>query len=398
VSEALRIANVHSALSERGGTERSVLEQTHYLSRRNNVTLFATYIRPGSCYGNLMRGLDIQELVGIPLSRFDLFANVGMGLALARSFESRFKDFDLLLTHHQPSRWIGYRSNRPYVVQIHSIGLDKILYPEYFHATFPWGSDVDRIAINLAIDFGGRMVMKHIDQTSVRSARSVLVQGRMIGEIVHDLYHVRPVRIPYNVDISSYNYADPKQVFLAYSIKRPLILMVSRAATSKRPDIMIRIMPKILKDHPHATLVIVTNWSLNQIRWRLLAKELKVDASVRIITASPDEINALYSGASVVGYPTQALEAVGRVPIEAMCFGVPPVVWDDEWGPAEVVRDGVGLRAKPYDIDDFADKVLTLLNDDDLRAQMGARAKRYVQSFSWERGGPQLEQVLRAAM
>jgi phosphatidyl-myo-inositol dimannoside synthase len=200
------------------------------------------------------------------------------------------------------------------------------------------------------------------------------------------------------VDLSSYCRMDPRPIFSQYAITSPLILMVSRAETSKRPDVMIRIMPKILRDHPKATLVIVTNWSLNQLIWRRLAKRLNVENSTRIITALPGEINALYSGASVVGYPTQALEAVGRVPIEAMRYGVPPVVWDDEWGPAEVVQDGVGMRAKPYDIDDYADKVLTLLNDDDLRRSIGAKAEQYAQTFSWDYNGEHLERALRAAV
>ncbi len=89
---------------------------------------------------------------------------------------------------------------------------------------------------------------------------------------------------------------------------------------------------------------------------------------------------------------------MGRVPIEAMCFGVPPVVWDNEWGPAEVVKEGVGLRAKPYDADDFADKILILLNDSELRRRMGARAKLYSQSFSWEQSGPYYEQALKDAI
>jgi glycosyltransferase involved in cell wall biosynthesis len=63
-----------------------------------------------------------------------------------------------------------------------------------------------------------------------------------------------------------------------------------------------------------------------------------------------------------------------------------------------VVKDGVGLRAKPYDAEDFADKILTLLNDSELRRRMGARAKIYSQSFSWEQSGPYYERALKDAI
>lgn len=391
----MRIASLHSAFAERGGAEKSVLEQAHYLSRRNTVSLFATYSRPESCYSNLMRGLDIRELVGIPIDKFGLVINVALGLFLADSFRGRFTDFDLLLSHQQPAHWIAYGSKRPYVVQIHSFL--SLLYPERFN-TFPWDTDFDRIAINMAIDFGGRPVLRQIDQASIRCARKVLVQGSMLGRIIQEIYDVTPVKIPVAVDLSTYMRTDPKNVFDKYSISSPLILTVTRALPSKRPDLMIRILPRILKDHPTATLVIVCGKSPYQIHLRRLAGRLGVTASTRILTVGSEEINALYSGASVVGYPAQGLEAVGRVPIEAMCFGVPPVVWDNEWGPSEVVKDGVGFRARPYDADDFADKVLTLLNDDELRGRMGARAESYSKSFSWERVGPIHQGILKDAI
>jgi glycosyltransferase involved in cell wall biosynthesis len=342
-----------------------------------------------------MRGLDIRELVGIHITKFDLAANVAMGLFLAGSFKGRFTDFDILFSHQQPAHWIAYRSKRPYVVQIHSFL--SLLYPERFK-TFPWDTDFDRIAINMAIDFGGRPTLRQIDQASIRGARSVLVQGSMLSRIIHEIYGVTPVKIPYAVDLSTYLQTNPRKVFARYSVSPPLILTVTRALPSKRPDLMIRILPRILKDHPSATLVIVCGRSPYQIHLRRLAGRLGVAGSTRILTVSSAEVNALYSGASVVGYPAQGLEAVGRVPIEAMCFGVPPVVWDNEWGPSEVVKDGVGFRARPYDADDFADKVLTLLNDSELRSRMGAEAKLYSKSFSWERVGPIHERVLKAAI
>ena len=220
-----------------------------------------------------MRGLDIQELVGIKISKFNLLVNVAAGLFFADSFKDRFTGFDILLAHQQPAHWIAYRSKRPYVVQIHSFL--SILYPERFD-TFPWDTDFDRIAINMAIDFGGRPVLRRIDQASIRGARKVLVQGRKIGEVIHEIYGVTPLRIPYAVDLSTYKRTDPRGVFSKYSITRPLILMVTRALPKKSPDLMIRILPKILKDHPSATLVIVSGKSPYLIRLRRLAQSLGV--------------------------------------------------------------------------------------------------------------------------
>jgi phosphatidylinositol alpha-1,6-mannosyltransferase len=240
--------------------------------------------------------------------------------------------------------------------------------------------------------------LRRIDQASIRGARRVLVPGNKIGELIREIYDVTPLRIPYAVDLSTYKRTDPRHVLEKYSIAQPLILMVTRPLPEKRPDLMIRMLPKILKDHPSATLVIVSGRSPYLIRLRRLARRLGVTSATRILTVTTSELLALYSGASVVAYPAQGPETMGRVPLEAMCFGVPPVVWDNGWGPAEMVKDGVGLRAKPYDANDFADKILSLLNDGELRRRIGVRAKLYSQSFSWEQAGPYHEQALKDAL
>jgi glycosyltransferase involved in cell wall biosynthesis len=342
-----------------------------------------------------MRGLDIRELVGIHSGKLDLAINCGTGLLIAGQLKHRFTDFDVLLSHQQPAHWIAYKSKRPYAVLIHSFL--SILYPKRFH-TLPWDTDLDRSVINLIVKCGSRDALRQIDQASIRGASRVLVCGRRIGEIIHEIYGVKPLRIPFALDVASYKWTSPQTIFEKYSITRPLILTVTRALPSKRPDLMIRILPRILKDHPSATLVIASNWSRYQSRLRGLARKVGVNSATRLLTVPSDELNALYSGASVVGYPAEGSETVGRVPIEAMCFGVPPVVWDNEWGPAEVVKDGVGMRAKPYDEVDFADKVLALLNDDDLLRRMGERAKLYAGTFSWEQAGPYHERALRDAI
>jgi hypothetical protein len=47
----------------------AVQDQADYLSKRNDVTLFATYAKESWCYPDLMRGLDMWELVGITISK-----------------------------------------------------------------------------------------------------------------------------------------------------------------------------------------------------------------------------------------------------------------------------------------------------------------------------------------
>jgi len=392
----LRIASVHSAFGERGGAERVILEQAHHLSRKHDVTVFGTYVWPEKCYPDLLEGLNMRQLVGIPVRKFDLLTNAAFGLFLSKGLANQFRSFDVLISHQEPAHWIAYCARRPYIVQIHS--LLTILYPEFFRETYPWDTDYDRIAINLVVDAGFRSFLRWIDETTVHGAQAVLVEGRKIGDYVNRVYGVRCIQVPTAIDITKYQWSDPTPVFRKYSIRPPLILMVTRSLPSKRPDIMIRILPKILQSHPTATLVIACGESRYNHLWNNLARRLGVAESIRILSVAQPELRALYSGAAVLGYPSQAFEAVGRVVAEGMAFGVPSVVWDDGWGPAELVKNGAGLRAQPYDIDDFTDKCLALLNDEEMRRRMGDEAKRYVETkLSWENAMPHIVKVLERA-
>jgi glycosyltransferase involved in cell wall biosynthesis len=390
-----RIAMIHSSMGERGGAEKLILEQANYLTKRHSLTIFATYSRPQQCYPNLMKGLDIRQLVGFPIPKFELVSNITLALILARNFKGNFEEYDILFTHQQPAHWIAYTSSRPYVVQIHS--LLTILYPERFPDEPPWDTDYDRFLINLASKLGGYRILRHVDRLSMRGARKVLVQSKKLAKVIKDLYDVEAFCIHYGIDFSGLTRTNPEPVFSKYRIKSPLILMVTRLIPSKGADVLIEIMPRILREYPKATLVIACPKGHYQTVWRLHARRLNVENSTRIITVPPSEINALYSGATVVGFPSIAPENAPRAVIEAMSFGIPIVAWDNGWGGAETVAEGGGMLAKPHDINDFGDKVQALLNDEEMRIRIGKRTRQYAATLSWEHVGPKFEEVLRNA-
>jgi glycosyltransferase involved in cell wall biosynthesis len=397
----LRIAIVHSAFGERGGAERSVLEQAKYLSRKNGTTLFATYSRPAQSYPQLMKDLDILELVGLRIPKLELASNVALGLILAKKCARKLDEYDVVLSHQQPGPWIASCSRRPYVVQIQSL-LTK-LYPEHFPdpEAFPHEriieKDYDRALINLVGRLGGSALLRSIDRLSMRGARKVLVQSRRLAEIAKDIYDVQPLRVRYGIDFADLTRADSKPVFSKYEIEPPLILMATRLIPSKGAGIAIQIMPRILREHPHSTLVIACPRGPYQSYYDLYAKRLKVKDRTRIITVSSSELKALYSGASVVCFPSCEPENAPRAVVEAMHYGIPVVAWGNGWGGAEIMAESGGMLARPYETDDFADKILALLNDQELRRMVVEHAKQYVATLSWDNVGPRFEQILQKA-
>lgn len=83
---------------------------------------------------------------------------------------------------------------------------------------------------------------------------------------------------------------------------------------------------------------------------------------------------------------TSRYEGFGLVLTEAHSFGIPTVAFNCKCGPSDIIQDGItGFLVEDGDIAQFAEKVITLINDETLRKQMGAAAYRHSERFSEER-------------
>ena len=79
---------------------------------------------------------------------------------------------------------------------------------------------------------------------------------------------------------------------------------------------------------------------------------------------------------------TSIYEPFGLVLPEAMSCGLPVVAFDCPYGPAEIITDGVdGFLVKGRDVNEFANRVCQLIEDPNLRIQMGRAAIKSSQRF-----------------
>jgi glycosyltransferase involved in cell wall biosynthesis len=158
-------------------------------------------------------------------------------------------------------------------------------------------------------------------------------------------------------------------------------------------------MSHVVKDFPSAMLAItgeVSKENANYImKLLMLARKLKIEKNVRFLGfKTQKELVELYNAADVYVYSVPK-EDFGLGPVEAMACGTPSVVWDDGSGPCETVIDGeTGFRAKPYSLEDFAEKTSKALDID--KADISERTRSYVEAnFSCERHMKILEETIR---
>lgn len=150
------------------------------------------------------------------------------------------------------------------------------------------------------------------------------------------------------------------------------IVSIGRYAYEKGNDLLLKAWAKVEKQCQDWTLDIYGQG--NQNPYRELMQELSIDESRCHLHGSITDVNNIYQGSSIFTLPSR-FEGFGLVIIEAMAYGVPVVVFDCENGPRNIITNSQdGILVKPFDVDEYADSLLRLIQDDQLRFQMGKRA------------------------
>jgi glycosyltransferase involved in cell wall biosynthesis len=179
----------------------------------------------------------------------------------------------------------------------------------------------------------------------------------------------------------------------------PLIFSSGRIVAIKRCEWLIKALPYVKRVFPSVKLAVAgealpeCEGYVNKLE--RLASTLGVKENVRFLGfKSQEELVQLYNVADVYAYPTP-MEDFGLGPVEAMACGTPAVVWDDGGGPCETTIEGVtGFRARPYDVEDFAEKMTKALDMD--KPSIGNHLHQYVENeFSCEKHLEILENTLR---
>ena len=258
-----------------------------------------------------------------------------------------------------------------------------------------WKTKKDFALLNDLVRLG-RPFAAAFDHVSVVSADNVLVNSEWIRSQVNRIYGIRATVCPPGVDVQKFVPAEKKSYVMIRGLKieAPFILSTNRHYPQKGMEYAIEIMPAVLKECD-VDLVLTGDFTNYTPRLMQLAKRLRVSHRVVFTNrVSEKSLIELYQNASVYAF-TSPCEDFGLGPIEAMACGTPAVVWDYA-GPTETVLDGVtGYRAKQYQIDDLAEKVIRLLHDAHLNQRMAENAVKHVRErYSWNHHINILESVI----
>jgi glycosyltransferase involved in cell wall biosynthesis len=273
---------------------------------------------------------------------------------------------------HEPHYVVPFLTTSPIVVTIHDC--IHLLFPQYLpnagalaYARFMMGRAIRRSAVVLTV--------------SEASRQDIL---RFYPEADAERVQVVPNAIDPNL-IADPGEEEIERVRERYQIRGRFVLYAGNIKPHKNLDRLIAAFGQ-LKRRPaleDVKLLIIGDEIHKYGSLRRAVEAAGVRHDVRFFGFVPDStLAALYRLASVFAFPS-LYEGFGLPPLEAMACGA-PVVTSRISSLPEVVGDAAVL-VDPYSVDDIAEGLARVFEDDTLRRDLIARGYTRAQSFSWER-------------
>ena len=289
---------------------------------------------------------------------------------MPKILSKRFKDFDAVLAHSQPSNWLAY-----HISYLHQS--NRFLYPRKIDRITGWSSDLNMDVLNWLHRF--RVLVKKLDKLSINNSNRLLVNSNWIKYKVHKNYG-QTSRVCYpGVDLSDNSYCESL-------LDGPFILTTNRHYPQKGLHLIIKCFSHLKSEYDDLKCVLTGEYTPYTQRLIEYAQKMGVQSDI-VFTDNLNELElkTMYQNAYLYSYSSPE-EDFGLGPLEAGANGVPSIVWDHA-GPKETVINGVtGFRVPPYDLQSFVDRHYALLNNPDLRNRMGKMAYDFVsKTFPWEK-------------
>lgn len=251
------------------------------------------------------------------------------------------------------------------VITIHS--LMSIFYPKY--------------------NIGGWLAYKLFGKKISKADRVITVSKFLKQELIKYLkVPEEKIKVIYNGKDEKFKPVDQEEIAeikQRYNLDSSFILYVGVLQPLKNIPTLIKAYYKLKKKGIKHKLVIAggKGWMYKEI-FRIIEK-LNLQKEIIFTGHVPnDELPKLYAAADLFVFPS-IYEGFGMPPLEAMACGT-PVITSDRGALPEVVGDA-GIMVNPYDVDELANEMYRVLNDDSLKKDMIKKGLKRAKMFSWEK-------------
>lgn len=359
----MRILYVTDALAIWGGLERVLVEKANYLATHNGNEVFMLTISQGEHpfpfpLDNMVTHADLN----IPFYTQYQYFGIRRLLSLRRLHRDCRKGIRQQLNYINPDVILCPRIE--FVKDICKVkGYTPLVFES--HSSF-WTSRFERAGLLRRLHTWWMNQSAKQAQAVVTLTEGDAAAWRKVNNhvfVIPDVVHLNEKDVYSNVDAKS-------------------AVFVGRLSRQKNIGCLLSIWQLVRQRHPDWQLhVYGEKGDIEEPLWQQLHEE---GNGITVHSPTTEILNVYQQHAMLL--LTSRYEPFGMVLPEAMSCGLPVIAFDCPYGPADIITDDMdGFLVKDWDIMSFADKVCLLMENQDLRQQMGQAAIRSSQRYRSDR-------------
>ena len=359
----MRILYVTDALAIWGGLERVLVEKANYLATHNGNEVFMLTISQGEHpfpfpLDNMVTHADLN----IPFYTQYQYLGIRRLLSLRRLHRDCRKGIRQQLNYINPDVILCPRIE--FVKDICKVkGYTPLVFES--HSSF-WTSRFERAGLLRRLhtwwmNQSAKQAQAVVTLTEGDAAAWKKVNNHVF--VIPDVVHLNEKDVYSKVDAKS-------------------AVFVGRLSRQKNIGCLLSIWQLVRQRHPDWQLhVYGEKGDIEEPLWQQLHEE---GNGITVHSPTTEILNVYQQHAMLL--LTSRYEPFGMVLPEAMSCGLPVIAFDCPYGPADIITDDMdGFLVKDWDIMSFADKVCLLMENQDLRQQMGQAAIRSSQRYRSDR-------------
>ncbi len=173
----------------------------------------------------------------------------------------------------------------------------------------------------------------------------------------------------------------------------PHLLYLGRLRNYKNLGTLIQAMALVVKEIPSVKLSIVGAGAV-QNKLKALAASLNLSDSITFYGYVDDEMKRNFFQNAWVFVTSSEKEGWGLTVIEANACGTPAVAFAVP-GLKDSIQNGeTGLLVENRSSDAFAERIIELLKDEELRKRLSVAALKHAQQFSWDKAAEEYMNIM----
>lgn len=179
--------------------------------------------------------------------------------------------------------------------------------------------------------------------------------------------------------------------------KENTVLSVGRLIETKHYDELIQMFAEL--DQMNWKLVIVGGDALkqsNKEKLEQVIQDLKMEEKI-ILAGKQSDVDQFYNKSKIFAF-TSSSEGFPNVVGEAMTAGLPVIAYDCVAGPSDLIEDShTGYLVPVHDTPTYKIKLKKLMEDEELRLEMGEKGQQTVKKYSLEAIGHKFQKAITDA-